>query len=285
MQNILFFILLFIGVYLIFLDIAKLPSRKADKAFQSIQYKEKKVIVNALKNISNYISKYVKINEYKRISLSADLKIANIDQTPEEYRADTIVETSLYGLIALILFFLLKPLSLIFGIIAISTYFNSVRKIQKKIAKKRSEIELELPSLVSTINQTVKHNKDLISLLENFSTTTCESFRDELEITTADMRSGNYEMALIRLERRIGSGMLSEVVNGLIALVKGENTEIYFTNLSIKFADIQKQELKMQAEKIPQKISKLSFTLTMFFIGVYFLTMIVDLVDKVKGLF
>lgn len=38
----------------------------------------------------------------------------------------------------------------------------------------------------------------------------------ELEITTADMKSGNLESALTRFETRIGSSMLSDVIRGLI---------------------------------------------------------------------
>ena len=43
----------------------------------------------------------------------------------------------------------------------------------------------------------------------------------ELDITTADMKSGNYETALTRLETRIGSPMLSDVVRGLISVIRG----------------------------------------------------------------
>lgn len=44
----------------------------------------------------------------------------------------------------------------------------------------------------------------------------------ELDITTADMKSGNYKTALTRLETRIGSPMLSDLVRGLISVIRGE---------------------------------------------------------------
>jgi len=40
------------------------------------------------------------------------------------------------------------------------------------------------------------------------------------------MRSGSYEAALTRLEARVGSSMLSDVVRCLIGVLHGDNTEM-----------------------------------------------------------
>ena len=56
--------------------------------------------------------------------------------------------------------------------------------------------------------------------------------RQELEITIADMKSGNEETALTRLESRIGSTMLSDVVRGLISVKRGDNGVMYFEMLN-----------------------------------------------------
>lgn len=42
----------------------------------------------------------------------------------------------------------------------------------------------------------------------------------------ADMKTGNYENALIHFETRIGSPMLSDVIRGLIGVLRGDDQRI-----------------------------------------------------------
>lgn len=49
-----------------------------------------------MKDLSNRIAERLKLNEYKRIQLEADLQTADINMTPEAYVADNIVK-SLFG--------------------------------------------------------------------------------------------------------------------------------------------------------------------------------------------
>ena len=41
---------------------------------------------------------------------------------------------------------------------------------------------------------------------------------------TADMRSSSYEAALIRFEARMGSAIISDIVRGLIGILRGVTT-------------------------------------------------------------
>ena len=93
--------------------------------------------------------------------------------------------------------------------------------------------------------------------------------KTELEITIADMRSGNVEVALTRLENRIGSTMMSDITRGLAALERGDNNVVYWGQLVIKFSDYQRQILKQQANAVPRKVRKLSMALMFCFILIY----------------
>ena len=65
----------------------------------------------------------------------------------------------------------------------------------------------------------------------------------ELEITIADMASGNEENALTRMESRIGSTMLSDVVRGLISVKRGDNGIMYFQKMCIRDRSLWFQHL------------------------------------------
>lgn len=85
----------------------------------------------------------------------------------------------------------------------------------------------------------------------------------------ADMRSGNEEVALTRLESRVGSTMMSDVTRGLIGVVRGDDMEVYWGTTALKFADYQREQLKAQANAVPRKVRKLSMALLFCFILIY----------------
>ena len=113
----------------------------------------------------------------------------------------------------------------------------------------------------------------------------CKEMGDELEITVADMRSGNYEAALTRLEARVGSTMLSDVTRGLIGVLRGDETDAYWTNLALKFADYQRQLLKAEANKVPAKVKRLSMCLLICFMLMYVLVIGMQIIVSLGGLF
>ena len=91
----------------------------------------------------------------------------------------------------------------------------------------------------------------------------------EIDITLADMKSGNVEVALTRLETRVGSTMMSDVTRGLIALNRGDDNHIYWGQLVLKFADYQRQLLRQQADAVPRKVKRLSMALMFCFMLIY----------------
>ena len=84
-----------------------------------------------------------------------------------------------------------------------------------------------------------------------------------LDIVTADMRSSSYEAALTRFEARLNSPMLSDVVRGLIGVLRGDDSTVYFQMLAHDFKALELQRLKSRAQKIPPKIRIFSFVMLM----------------------
>ena len=122
---------------------------------------------------------------------------------------------------------------------------------------------------MSSIDKTLIHSRDVLGILDSYREHAGEELRRELEITVADMRSGNYEVALTRLESRVGSSMMSDVTRGLISVIRGDKTDVYWGNLVLKFSDYQRTLLKTEANKAPKRVRKLSMALLFCFMLVY----------------
>ena len=261
-----------IGLAFVLADVYHLPTLKAHKATNNLGKKgERKVgmIEIYLKDFSAFLSKKLKLNEYKRAQLAADLKTAGMEITPEAYVADAITKALAIAVFAIPVFFLFKLLSLVVLFIAVIVYFKEYQAVSVKIKSRRQKIEYELPRFVSSIEKTMQHNRSVVYILESYKDTAGEELKAELEITIADMRSGNVEVALTRLENRIGSTMMSDITRGLAALDRGDNNVVYWGQLVIKFADYQRQNLKQQANAVPRKVRRLSMALMFCFMLIY----------------
>jgi pilus assembly protein TadC len=235
--------------------------------------------------LSASLSRLIRINEYKRIQLVSDLQTAGLVITPEQHIANAVIKAVPIGLLALPALYVFPLISPLVLAAAVTLFFREVRSVQAKIREKRDAINFELPRLVSTIDKTLEHNRDVLTMLEGYKSSAAPELRDELSVTVADMRSGNYESALTRLEARVGSSMLSDVTRGLIGVLRGDETRLYWSALSVKFADIQRQMLKQQALKVPGKVKKLSLCLMVCFLLTYLVVITVEVMSSMGAIF
>ena len=169
--------------------------------------------------------------------------------------------------------------------LAVMMYFKASKGVADKIKEKRRRIEYELPRFVSHIEKTLKHNRDVLYILDSYQKNAGDELKHEIGITVADMRSGNYEAALTRFESRVGSSMLSDVTRGLIGVLRGDETEAYWTGLAVKFSDYQRQLLKQQAQKVPGKVKRLSMCLLFCFMLIYIVVIGMEIVNSIGVLF
>jgi pilus assembly protein TadC len=160
-----------------------------------------------------------------------------------------------------------------------------IKSVSKRIQGKRAKIEYELPRLVFNIEKTLKHSRDVLYMLESYMETAGPEMKHELAITAADMRSGNYEAAVTRLEARVGSSMMSDVCRGLIGILRGDDTQMYWASLAIKFSDAQRQQLRIQAQQIPRKVKRLSMCLLLCFMLIYIVVILSQIMGSLGVLF
>lgn len=249
------------GIFLITCDLFRVPFIKTAKTVKNLTDRQKKraSIFDVWKNsLSVCISKLIRFNTYKRMDLASDLKSARLNVSPELYIAKAIVKSVLVGLLAIPAYYIFPIIFPLIIVLAVLLYIREIKSVQKILEKKRLAIEFELPRLVSTIELTLKHNRDVLTILDNYIKTAAPDMKHELSKTVADMRSGNYEEAITNLETRVNSPMLYDVTRGIISVLNGNDTDGFWINLSLKIADSQRQLLRRKAQKVPGKVDRLT---------------------------
>ena len=92
-----------VGLFFVLADVYRIPYLKTSKAVESLskQQKEKTSALNIwLGNLADFLARHMKLNEFKKAQLEADLKTAQMDITPEKFKANAIVKAMLteYGM-------------------------------------------------------------------------------------------------------------------------------------------------------------------------------------------
>ncbi|WP_082082677.1 secretion protein F [Clostridium sp. FS41] len=281
-------ILIAAGLFLILADVLKLPAMGAGKAMLGAGKENKK----AAKTVEAWLmtgavklSKYIRMDEYKRSRMANILKASGISMTPEVYTAYAITKSGAIALGALPCLFLLPLLAPVLLILAVLTYFQETKRADEQLREKREQVEGELPRFVATIEQTLKASRDVLAMIETYKKNAGPAFAHELDVLTADMRSSSYEAALTRFESRLNSPMLSDVVRGLIGVLRGDDSAVYFQMLAHDFKALELQRLKGQAQKIPPKIRVFSFIMLMCFLFTYLAIIAVEILNSLETMF
>lgn len=290
MMGLLFLFGVFLALGLFFLSAAvlRLPTIGAARAMLGTAKQERKAaktLETGLMTVAVRLAKYIRMDEYKRGRMANVLKASGMNLTPEVYQAYALAKAGavLLGIIPCV--FLLPLLSPVVVILAVLLYFKETQKADEKLKAKREEIEGELPRMVATIEQELKASRNVIGMLERFKTNAGPALTGELDILLADMRSSNYEAALTRFEARLNSPMLSDVVRGLIGVLRGDDSAVYFQMLAHDFKQIELQRLKAEAQKIPPKIRVFSFAMLMCFLLTYLAIICYVALESLGGMF
>jgi len=275
------------GIFLILCDLYRIPLLSTSVAYDHLAQRQVEKTSSLdiwLKGLAVWISKHIRLSEYRKMQMQSDLTSAGLHLSPEMHIANALVQSLLVALTAIPLYFILPVLSPVMLLAAVYMYFRASKGVAEKIRDKRRKIEYELPRFVSHIDKTLKHNRDVLNIIDTYKANAGEEMAQELEITAADMRSGNYEAALTRLESRVGSSMLSDTTRGLIGVLRGDETDAYWANLALKFADYQRQLLKAEAQKVPNRVKRLSMCLLGCFLAMYLVVIVIQIIVSLGGI-
>lgn len=245
------------GVYQVAVNYIIYPSRRTKKLYREGGVREKGNWLDMICDpIAARIEPYVLMNDYKKERLGHTLSTIGDAHTATQYQASAIAQALLVALLGIPLAFFYPLLPLVTAIFAVVGYFLIMREPEKRLEEKRRRIELELPRFASTISNSLGTSRDVIKIVENYRKVCGPELSGELDVTLADMKTGNPSTALRNLENRIGSTKLSELVRGLLSVLQGEDQTLYFYTKNVEFRKEYIEYQKQEIQKRPGKLTK-----------------------------
>lgn len=280
---IIFFILAVTALYNIAGIIFRLPMGRITKTLRNASVGNQKRSGSDINHqLAVLLSKIVILNDYKRKELEEKLAIADIDETPEVYKAQGILNILEFGLAAILLASVYPVFAVPPVIIGFVMHRNHKNIVTNAVKDLQEQIDIDLPRFVYSMKQEMLVTHDVLTILERHKNDYSDHWRKQMAITVADMRSGNHEAALQRLEGRVGSTNLSEVVRGLIEMSHGSDMSVYWETLQVRFSEMRKAQLRKIVKKIPDKIHNLSLWLIGAMLAIYIVVLITQLAESMS---
>ncbi len=275
-----------IGIYLFATSFFIVPATKTKKMALALYARSnKRALFEAwFVDITEAMAKYIPMDEFKRQRLEVQLNLANLPYTPEVYMARVVVQTLFPIVVFLPLYFTEQIFVVIALLIAFMIYQKEKKALSGQVSQKREEIENELHKFSGFIATNLKSSRGVREILKSYIPYASPSLQRELEITVADMHTGNYETAISRLEARVQSGMLSDICRGLVSSIRGDDVLTYFELLTHDFKQIQLQKLRKRALRIPDKIRKYSMFMLVIMVFLFITVLILNIVMGIKDI-
>lgn len=238
-----------------------------------------------LTKIADKLSPLLKMDPIKRNKLLLTLSIAGIPLTPESYTIKAFLTALVTALAGLPLFFIMPLMgSLVIGL-AVLMWFSTYYKAFDLVKKRKKLIEAELPRFAVSIQQSLSTDRDVLKLLTSYRQIAGSHLGQELDTTIADMKTGNYENALLHLQNRVGSTMLSDIVRGLIGTLRGDDQQMYFKMLVFDMRQIEQNNLKKEAAKRPKQMQKYSMMMLFCILLIYVVVLSVEGIGSLGSFF
>ena len=238
-----------------------------------------------LTKVAKLFAPYLRLDRLKRNKLQAALTIAGLELTPEVYTARAWVTAGAVGFCALPMTFLMPLFVPVLIGTAVALWFSTYYAAFDFVKKRRKLIEAEIPRFALTIGQNLENDRDVLKILTSYRRVAGRDFAAELDQTIADMKTGNYENALIRFETRIGSPMLSDVVRGLVGVLRGDDQRMYFKMICFDMRQIEQNNLKKEAAKRPRKIQRYSMMMLVCIMIIYLVVLCTEVINSLGVFF
>lgn len=285
---VLIIITFFFGFYNILLSIFKIPKLNNEGFFILNFFKKKNNKIckyeDNYSDVTHKIAKQIKLPENFRNKLNEQIIAADLNSTPELYISNLIYKSLTYVIFGIILFPINGMITIILIVFAISTIIKGYKNLDNEIKERTEKIEKELPKFLDFMTNSFKFNKNVKQALESYEKIAGDNFKPNIAITIADMTTGNYEIALKRLDTRVNSYNFSKVIRAIIQVVKGEENTQYLTNLYRESASEEYERLKREADNKIDKVYKYSKALLFCMIVIVFTLMGMMIYKNFKGI-
>lgn len=276
------------AVYNLTCAIVDVPTAKTSKMMMLSKKqgsKSEKLLDVYITRIAGFLARFTRLDPLKRGKLQSALTIAGVELTPEVYTMKAYVTAGLTGLCALPLLLVQPLLSMVAVGLAVALWFSTYFHAFDFVKKRKKVIEAEIPRFALTIAQNLELDRDVLKMLTSYRRVAGKELGAELDQTIADMKTGNYEQALLHLEARVGSTMLSDIVRGLIGTLRGDDQAMYFKMVCMDMRQIEQSNLRKEAAKRPKQIQKYSMMMLMCIIIIYVVVLSSEVIGSIGVFF
>lgn len=234
--------------------------------------------------VTPLVTPRIKFDKLARQEVEIALDAANKKDTPEVHLAKSVVIGVLGTMVGAIFCMGNVVLGLVVAFAAVAFAIIRYRIVFLSLKKLRKKIDREVPRFAATIAESIKTERDIVRVLTGYRVVAGDVFRKQLDRTIADMKSSNYESALLRFDYRINSPYLNDVIKGLLGALRGDDQTVYFSILCINLKVREKALLKEAANKRPAKMNRLSLVMLLSLIIIYAVVLGTVIIDSL-GLF
>lgn len=284
-------ILLGTGFYYIITEFLILPDNKARKAISSYgKGKKAPSSDEIISYLASKIERYIVIEENQKKLLQRKLNAAELDHTPEFHTARAVASgmiVTLFGIVFALIFSAFVNWMITFSlfvILGIFSGFKMMNETNEIISRKAGAIEPELALFASTIQKQLSSTTDIIKIFESYRKICGEAFRHEIDVTIADMKTGSYEIALLNFDNRVRLESLSQIIRGLIAVLKGDDQRVYFDMLVHDLSNAERERLKRLSLKRPSKLNFSSVMVLVCFITIIVYIIGFQIIREINGM-
>ena len=278
-----------IGCYYLSCAIADVPTSRTSR----MMLLSRKQTGNGKENLFDvYLTKVAEICSFllhldpvRKGKLSQALSIAGLSITPEAYTMKALLSAFLVAACSVVFFFLFPLMGLLMLGLAVLMWFATYYKVFDIVKKRKKAIEAELARFAVSIQQSLATDRDVLRLLISYRRIAGPELGTELDTTIADMKTGNYEQALLRFQNRIGSTMLSDIVRGLIGTLRGDDQQMYFKMLAFDLRQVEQNNLKKEAAKRPKQMQKYSMLMLLCILLIYVVVLSVEVIQSLGSFF
>lgn len=285
-MSIQYIIIFLIGVYLFLTNNYMSPSRKSSLAISKNRTDNKNVTDNLYETVMKKIMPYIKLREEKETQLNMMLSMVGNTGTPQEFVAMGFAQSAVYFMVGLFLAVISRNIIVvvIFSILSYFNYSKRNKEIQEGYEEIQANIEKDLPKMCSVISSKVTHTSNVENILRAFYPIANPVMKEQLDVTIADIQTGNVLSALQRFEHRVHSPHLSDITRGLISVHNGDDQRVYFSVKQHEFNREYEVILEKEIEKRPDKLQPIQWAIIALFLACVLYPFVSIMGDQMGGL-
>ncbi len=238
-----------------------------------------------VQRIAAVLEPHIDMDAINRSTMEETLSALGYVETPETWKAKALARAGVFA-VALLPCLLISPFFTLAGmvLVAVRIYQQQNKKLQNEMKARRQNIEGELPQFAATIRQSLTNTRDVVAILTTYRKICGPALQGEITRTLNDMVTGNPERAIKAMEGRVASAKLGQVTRGLIAVLRGDDQQIYFDMLAAEFRKSQNEEVAKELLKRPSKLKPymaLLFVCLCMMVAAGWGGFIIDLIRKI----